>query len=150
VKNFKKAARASSRTSKTWFSLEMGANSQDSHLVPKRHSRRSHLAPKIMKKVTTNQLCCCRRPVNNMGGMFWSQLPWEIGWYMQGKCWSEIRMSARKMSKNEVPRIGFAGCGTCSHTPWEYFARTTGLPAAKYGKNPNFAGFWGYPPYTLV
>ena len=50
------------------------------------------------------------------------------------------------MSKNEVPRIGFAGCGKCSHTPWEYFARTTGLPAAKYGKNPNFAGFGGSPP----
>ena len=49
------------------------------------------------------------------------------------------------MSKNEVPRIRFAGCGKCSHTPWEYFARTTGFPSAKYGKNQNFAGFWGYP-----
>ena len=66
-------------------------------------------------------------------------------WLAHGRQTSvEIQTSdLQKRSKNEVPRIGFAGCGKCSHTPWEYFARTTGLPAAKYGKNQNFAGFWG-------
>ena len=65
---------------------------------------------------------------------------------MEGKRRSKIETSdLPKMSKHEVPRIGFAGCGKCFHTPWEYFACTTGLPAAKNVKNLNFAGFGGYP-----
>ena len=57
-----------------------------------------------------------------------------------------------KMSKNEVPRIGFAGCGKCSHTSWLHFSGVPGLPAAQNCQNTNFRCFWGagWPPIEAL
>ena len=71
---------------------------------------------------------------------------WKVSWYMEGNCQSEIGMSVQKLSKQKVPRIGFAWCGKCSHTPWHYFAPIPCLPAAIWPKNQICLQDFGVPP----
>ena len=65
----------------------------------------------------------------------------------QGQTSVEYSNVGRKWSKHENLEIGFAWCGKCSHTPWEYFARVGTLQTAKNTKIIIFRFWGGLPPY---